>query len=105
MQVKPFGLAVKALVDDGNGRVLLVRRSMRSKFFKGKWDPPGGKVDPGESFDAALVREAAEETNLTIALQGVAGAAEYEMPAVRVVLLSLHADVAAGDIQTLRQSL
>lgn len=91
MSVKPFGLAVKALVSDGEGRCLLIRRSKSSKFFAGKWDLPGGKVDAGEDFETAIKREVEEETGLNISLEGVAGAAEHEMPAVRVVVLFLEA--------------
>ena len=64
MSAKPFALAVKALVADKQGRLLAIRRSAASSQFGGNWDLPGGKVDPGESFDVALVREVAEETGL-----------------------------------------
>lgn len=99
MSEKPFGLAVKAFVFDDKDRCLLLRRSMQSKFFGGKWDLPGGKVDPGESFDAAMLRETREETGLTILLTGVAGATEYDMPQVRVVMLFLEARVIAGEVR------
>ncbi len=59
MSNKPFKLAVKAFVYDGQGRCLLIRRSKASRFFGGQWDFPGGKVDPGETFAEALLREAA----------------------------------------------
>ena len=91
MSAKPFGLAVKALVKDAQGRCLLIRRSQESKHFRGQWDLPGGKVDSGEDFTSALYREAGEEIGLKVSITGVAGAAEYEMPAVRVVLLFLEA--------------
>jgi len=98
MADKPFALAVKALVADDQGRILLLRRSMESKFFKHRWDLPGGKVDCGEAFDLALKREAAEETGLSIALEGVAGATEYDMPGVRLAVLFLEARRIAGEV-------
>lgn len=99
MSTKPFGLAVKALVADDENRVLLIRRSLDSNSFKHKWDLPGGKVDPGESFDTALVREVYEETGLTVSIEGVAGATEYEMPKVRAVVLFLEARRTGGEVQ------
>jgi 8-oxo-dGTP diphosphatase len=42
------------------GRVLLTRRSPRMSMA-GKWEFPGGKVEPGESDRAALAREIREE--------------------------------------------
>jgi 8-oxo-dGTP diphosphatase len=99
MSGKPFGLAVKGFVDDGKGNCLLIQRSAASKHFAGQWDLPGGKVDAGEGFDAALVREIAEETGLTVSLEGVAGASQHDMAHVRVVLLFMEARVRSGEIR------
>ncbi|NOZ19999.1 MAG: NUDIX domain-containing protein [Planctomycetes bacterium] len=99
MSAKPFGLAMKAFIYDEEGRCLLIRRSMNSKFFAGQWDLPGGKVDSGEEFDDAMAREVAEETGLTITLEGVAGASEHELPHIRVAILFMEARVASGDVQ------
>ena len=99
MSKKPFGLAVKAFVSDERGQCLLVKRSMKSRYYGGTWDLPGGKVDAGETFDDALVREVAEETGLAILLTGVAGATEYDMPAVRVVVLFMEARVTSGQVR------
>jgi 8-oxo-dGTP diphosphatase len=99
MSDKPFALAVKALVADERGRILAIRRSAASSQFGGNWDLPGGKVDPGESFDVALVREVAEETGLSITLTGVAGATEYDCPKVRLAVLFMGAAVESGEVQ------
>lgn len=48
-----------ALFDDG-GRLLAARRSAPPELA-GRWELPGGKVEPGERPDAALVRELREE--------------------------------------------
>ncbi len=46
------------------GCVLLVRRA--TEPLRGRWTLPGGRVEPGESLHAALVREMREETGLTV---------------------------------------
>ena len=84
---KPFSLAVYAIVGGEDGTILLLRRSLDSKHFKHKWDLAGGTVDPGESFDVALVREVAEETGLQIERQQLAFRKGYgvDMQGVEVV--------------------
>ncbi|MEO1191279.1 MAG: 8-oxo-dGTP diphosphatase MutT [Pseudomonadota bacterium] len=52
-------VAACALIDS-DGRVLLAQRP-DGKAMAGLWEFPGGKVDPGETPEAALVRELREE--------------------------------------------
>ncbi len=97
--MKPYSMAVKAVILDGSGRCLLLRRSADSRNFPGRWEWPGGKVDPGEDFVSALVRETREETGLEIEITGLAGATTFEMPKVKVVLLSMEARPAGGEVR------
>ena len=73
-----YGLAVRVLLTDQDGKILILKRSTDSKTNPGKWELPGGKVDQGESFDHALIREVYEETNLKISLEHVVGASRTE---------------------------
>ena len=54
-----------ALVD-ADGRVLLAQRPA-GKRMAGLWEFPGGKVDPGETPETALIRELAEELGIDVA--------------------------------------
>jgi 8-oxo-dGTP diphosphatase len=58
-------VAACALVD-ADGRVLLARRPA-GKPLAGLWELPGGKVEPGETPEAALIRELEEELGIRIA--------------------------------------
>ena len=51
-----------ALIDP-DGRVLLAQRP-EGKYLAGLWEFPGGKVDPGETPEAALIRELREELGI-----------------------------------------
>ena len=54
-----------ALVDP-DGRVLLAQRPA-GKPMAGLWEFPGGKVNPGETPETALIRELAEELGIDVA--------------------------------------
>ena len=94
-----FKLSVKAVIEDGNGRCLLVRRSGSSKHYAGQWEWPGGKVDPGEDFAVATCRETKEETNLDIQLTSLAGAAEFTVGNFQVIALCMNAEVVSGEVK------
>jgi len=54
-----------------DGAVLLVERG--APPFEGMWSLPGGAIEPGETAEAAAVREVREETGLDARIAGLAG--------------------------------
>lgn len=60
-----FVQVVAAVIDDGEGRVLLALRP-EDKHQGGLWEFPGGKIDDGESAAAALKRELFEELGIEV---------------------------------------
>ena len=55
MDAKPILLVAAAALVDADGRVLICRRP-QGKALAGLWEFPGGKVEPGESPEACLIR-------------------------------------------------
>jgi len=96
MLAKPYSLAVRAVIRNEHGHCLLLRRANTCKRFVGRWELPGGKMDPGETFDAALRREVTEETGLSVEVLGVAGAFGFEMEKVRVATLCMEVAIIGG---------
>ena len=58
-----------ALVDD-RGRILLQQRPP-GRSMAGLWEFPGGKVEPGEAPEQALIRELEEELGVEVGLAGL----------------------------------
>jgi 8-oxo-dGTP diphosphatase len=59
----PLLMVAAAALIDADGRVLLAQRPL-GKSMAGLWEFPGGKLEPGENAETALVRELAEELGI-----------------------------------------
>ena len=62
---KPTVLVTAVALIDGDGRILIAQRPP-GKSLAGLWEFPGGKVDPGETPEGALVRELREELGIEV---------------------------------------
>ena len=60
-------VSAAALVTNEEGQILLVKSPWRG------WEYPGGLIEPGESFEAALKREVYEEAGVQIEITGFVG--------------------------------
>ena len=63
--VLPTVLVVAVALIDVDGRVLIAQRP-EGKALAGLWEFPGGKVEPGERPEAALIRELNEELGIDV---------------------------------------
>ena len=61
---KPIVLVAAVVLLDPDGRILIAQRP-EGKSMAGLWEFPGGKVEPGETPEEALVRELQEELGVT----------------------------------------
>ncbi|HEV3292424.1 MAG TPA: NUDIX domain-containing protein, partial [Streptosporangiaceae bacterium] len=71
-----------AIITGPGGRLLLIRRGHEPEA--GRWSLPGGRIEPGETDQQALVREVREETGLEVAPGHQIGEVERPQPDGRV---------------------
>jgi 8-oxo-dGTP diphosphatase len=57
-------IVVACALLDADGRVLIAQRP-EDKAMAGLWEFPGGKLEPGETLEGALVRELKEELDIS----------------------------------------
>jgi len=65
---------VGAVIKDAAGRMLLIRRGHEPG--KGLWSIPGGRIEPAETDEAAVIREVREETGLEVTCGPLLGSVE-----------------------------
>ncbi|MDG1089585.1 MAG: A/G-specific adenine glycosylase [Candidatus Marinimicrobia bacterium] len=65
---------------------LLILQRPQNKMLSGLWEFPGGKIEPGESPEAAAIREIKEETNLSILSPDYIGEVKHQYSHFKVTI-------------------
>jgi 8-oxo-dGTP pyrophosphatase MutT (NUDIX family) len=71
--LRAAAVAVCVLTGPGDETLLITRRASTLRSHAGQWALPGGRREPGESAEAAALRELAEETGLQAGTEAVLG--------------------------------
>ena len=96
---KPYGLTMRSVIKNEEGKILVLRRHPKSKTQPHKWELPGGKIEKGEFFDEALIREVKEETNLNVKVGDFCEAVQDDYPHKRTVQLIMYSKDITGDVE------
>ena len=82
-------ITVVAAVIERGGLILIGQRKSTAQHPL-KWEFPGGKVDPGETPEAGLIRELAEELSIEAGIAGEITRYQYRYPGKAAILLVFY---------------
>jgi 8-oxo-dGTP diphosphatase len=89
---------VTAAVIEEGGRVLIARRKVADRFG-GRWEFPGGKLEPGEAPEAGLRRELREELGVETRIGAFLGAFPFESSRLSIELLAYRVSIEHGELR------
>jgi 8-oxo-dGTP diphosphatase len=87
---------VGAIIKDSSGRLLLIKRGHAPQA--GRWSLPGGRVEPGETDQQAVIREIREETGLDIRCDQLVGSVQRPSPDAMLEIRDYAATVTGGTL-------
>ena len=93
---------VAALIRQGETFMICQRPAHKARGLL--WEFVGGKVEPGETKAAALIRECREELGVTLTVGDVFMDVVHEYPDITVHLTLFHAEITEGTIQLLEHN-
>ena len=93
---------VAALIWAGDRFMICQRPAHKARALL--WEFVGGKVEPGETKEQALIRECREELDVTVGVGSVFMDVIHEYPDITVHLTLFHASVRAGTPQRLEHN-
>ena len=85
---------VAALIWDENRFMICQRPAHKARGLL--WEFVGGKTEPGETMEAALIRECREELDITVSAGEVFMQVVHEYPDIHIRLTLFHCTIAAG---------
>lgn len=90
--MKIVNVSAAAIVQDN--KILATRRGYGA--YKDWWEFPGGKLEDGESPEAALIREIREELNVEISVGKLLRTVEYDYPGFHLIMHCFLCSISSG---------
>ena len=94
--IRVTAAVIKAMNDKGEEIVFATQRGYGD--LKGGWEFPGGKIEEGESSQAALQREIMEELDTEISVGELIDTIEYDYPTFHLSMDCFWCEIIKGDL-------
>ena len=101
--IKPREMDVVAAVLKDKEKFLIAKRG-DNQSFPSKWEFPGGKVEEGESFKSALLREIKEELNVNINVLKKIASEKVEVNNIIISIHYFYAEIISGAVELVEHS-
>lgn len=98
-QVKTVKVVAAIICDDMKEKNKIFATARGYGDLKGGWEFPGGKVEPGETSQQALIREIIEELDTEIKVGELIDTVEYDYPTFHLSMDCFWAEVKAGHLE------
>jgi 8-oxo-dGTP diphosphatase len=95
--MRTIEVVAAAIMEDG--KVFATQRGYGE--YKDWWEFPGGKIEVGETREAALIREIREELNTEIVVEELIDTVEWDYPDFHLVLHCFRCSVRSGELTLL----
>lgn len=95
-------IKVVAAIIQKENKILATKRGYGE--FINMWEFPGGKIEPGETKEQALVREIKEELNIEISVDRFALDIEYQYPNFYLFMSCFMCSIKEGSIELLEHN-
>ena len=96
---KSFGLTMRGIIKNDKNEILILKRHPKSRTDPEMWELPGGKVDRGEDFVDALVREIKEETSLDVDVGDFCEAVQNDYQHIRTLQVIMYLKDVKGEVK------
>jgi 8-oxo-dGTP diphosphatase len=94
---------VVCAIIENDGTILAAKRG-EAQSHAGFWEFPGGKIDPGEDAEKAVVREIKEELGTAISVQKQLPSVPFDYPDKTVVLIPFLCTIVSGTPEPLEHA-
>ena len=98
-QMKTVKVVAAIICDDIKEKNKIFATARGYGELKGGWEFPGGKVEPGETSQQALIREIIEELDTEIKIGELIDTVEYDYPTFHLSMDCFWAEVKAGHLE------